>query len=147
MLLLNSCGDTPEEVEKTVETEEISETSEKQDPIVSRWILKSKNSMDNSDSVDYNNEYSDVILSLEPNGYFTVYDSIKKVENLDSDLRLQVRSKGQWMLDKEILVLKHIIDNTDSVRVEKLHVDKLDESSLVTVTTDKEINSYTKYSK
>lgn len=147
LTLFVSCTETVENDVVPVETSENVVAESKKDPIVNRWVLKSRNSEDNKDSVNYDNEYSDMVLSLAGNGYFTIYDSIKNVENLDPNLRLQVRSKGQWMYNNNVLVLKHIIDNIDSVRVEKLNVEQLDDSSLITITTDKEVNSYTNYSK
>lgn len=136
-----SCGD--DIPEKTVNKE----AGETTISITGRWKLtRSQNTSASNDQVEYADQPTDVILHLQKNGYFIVYDTFTSPSWKQKGLPLiQQRSRGQWTLEGKQLQLNYFSD--DSNFTEELEVTKLSQNELVTRGKDKKSNVYKTYGK
>lgn len=112
--------------------------------LVRRWKFNERKSQDGESSIKYGDQSSDVVMRLEANGFYMVYDSITDKRILDKGVRtLEQRHSGQWnLLDENTLVLQRI--GSDTILYDTLNIDKLDDNELVTTTRNK--NKITYYS-
>jgi hypothetical protein len=94
------------------------------------WKLERANKENAATGIAYANEHVQVILSLRPNGYFLVYDSVIDPAWKEKGVPLITeRLKGQWERKNEQLTLHYSGDSTYS---ETLEISKVDGSTLVT---------------
>jgi hypothetical protein len=141
ILLTTSCTEnTPEKVPGDVLAK---------DPtaIVGRWKLtKEERSRSHEKGVQYANQPTNVILHIQNNGYFIIYDTFIDPKWKTKGLPLiQRRSKGQWKLEGKDLRLTYLNDDTSFT--EKVEITSLDTDELVTRGHDKKSNVYKTYGK
>jgi hypothetical protein len=112
--------------------------------LIRRWKFNERKSQDGKSSVTYGDQSSDVVMRLEANGFYMVYDSITDKRIIDKGVRtLEQRHSGQWnLIDENTLVLQRI--GSDTILFDTLNIDKLDSEELVTTTRNK--NKITYYS-
>lgn len=139
---ISSCGES-EEAKKAPATEENSMESQ----LNGRWKLtKEEHKMTREKGVQYSKQPTNVILHIQKNGYFTIYDTFIDPKWKDKGLPLiERRSKGQWNLSGKTLTLNHIEDDTSFA--EKLEITRLNDTELVTHGSDKKANIYKTYGK
>lgn len=105
--------------------------------IVGRWKLeKEVLTSSKQEIIEYKNQPSAVLLNVQKNGYYMLYDSIVDPSWKKKGLPLiQVRSKGQWELEgTEFSMNQQSAENNDS---ESFEVMALTKSELVTKGTKK----------
>lgn len=107
-----------------------------------RWMYKEHVSTDGTKKFTYGNESSDVVLRLDNNGYFIIYDSITDPNLIEKGVRkIEQRSSGQWeLLSDDLLVLRKI--SNDTVIVDSLNIDSIEEGKLITTTINKNKITY-----
>lgn len=105
-----------------------------QSMLVRRWKFNERTSPDDKESMKFGDESSDVVLRLEPNGFFMIYDSITDERIIEKGLkRIEQRSSGQWdLIDEKVLILRKI--TSDTIIIDSLRIEKLDKLNLVTET-------------
>jgi len=104
--------------------------------LTKRWVLTNEN------GVLENGLPSHVILSLEDNGYFLVYDTIIDNRFLAAGIkRIQPISKGQWKMEKNQLILNHLLPNLSHTEI--FLIKSLDRNKLVTIDDKKIRHIYT----
>lgn len=129
----SSEGNTESSVEEKVKSKsDIDEDIETL--LVRRWKFNERTSASDEESMKFGDESSDVILRLEPNGFFMIYDSITNERIIEKGLkRIEQRSSGQWdLIDEEVLILRKI--TSDTIIIDSLRIEKLDKINLVTET-------------
>jgi Lipocalin-like domain len=141
LLLATSC--TSESTEKTAEEQVTSEKT----GILGRWKLtKEEQKTTREKGVQYADQPTNVVLHIQKNGYFTIYDTFIDPKWKEKGLPLiQRRSKGQWTLEGKQLSLTHLMD--DSSYTEELEITSITSSELITKGKDKKANIYKTYGK
>lgn len=136
-----ACSETTTETKAGETPAELSET------IIGRWKLTKEERMKTREKgVEYSNQPTNVVLHIQKNGYFIIYDTfIDPKWKLKGLPLIQQRSKGQWQVDEKQLVLTHLSD--DTTYTEELEVTSLDDNQLVTKGKDKKSNVYKTYGK
>lgn len=126
-VVLSSCS------EKSDETTDSKETKVELKSLAKRWIL--------SDDRDKNKNVIEVILSMEENGYFMIYDTITDKKFIDAGInKIQPVSKGQWKINDGKLVLSHIMD--DSTRIEEFSIQSLNSDKLIIIGSNNKKHIY-----
>lgn len=144
-LLFFSCEDSEKTVSATIE-DKVEDKKDKElsieEALSKRWMYKERISTDGEKKFKYGDESSDVILRLDNNGYFIIYDSITDPRLIEKGVRkIEQRSSGQWeMLSDDLLVLRKI--SNDTVIVDTLKIDSIKENKLVTTTINKNKITY-----
>jgi hypothetical protein len=116
--------------------------------VVGRWKLtkEERTGKNHEKGVQFANQPTNVILHIENNGYFTIYDTFIdpawKKKGLPMILR---RSKGQWELSGQTLALTHLSEDTSYT--EKVEITSINDEELVTKGQDKKSNVYKTYGK
>lgn len=102
--------------------------------LVRRWRFNERRSADGQSTVKYGDQSSDVVMRLERNGFYMVYDSITDQRIVDKGVRtLEQRHSGQWnLIDENMLVLQRI--GSDTIIFDTLIIDLLDDNELITTT-------------
>ncbi|MDH4474238.1 MAG: lipocalin family protein [Fluviicola sp.] len=141
LLLVASCSG--ESADKSAE-EQV--TSEK-DGILGRWKLtKEEQKTTREKGVEYSNQPTNIVLHIQKNGYFIIYDTFIDPTWKEKGLPLiQRRSKGQWSLNGKQLSLTHLMD--DSSYTEELEITSITSTELITKGKDKKANIYKTYGK
>lgn len=141
MLLVASC--TSESADKSVEKE----STATKDAILGRWKLtKEEQKTTREKGVQYADQPTNVVLHIQKNGYFIIYDTFIDPQWKNKGLPLiQRRSKGQWELNGSQLSLTHLMD--DSSYKEELEITSISENELITKGKDKKANIYKTYGK
>ena len=133
-LLLFSCaGNTANEDTKSL--------------LTGKWRLASATQNPKSgNQLDLSHEPSTVILHLQQNGYFQIYDSLTDSKLVQASVpRIQQRSKGQWKLHATHLLLTHYRE--DSTYMESLEIKRINENELVTRSNGNHSDVYKTYGK
>lgn len=145
-LLLISCEDNNSEntetpIKKKAENNGANEST-MEEAVSKRWMYKERVSTDGEKKFSYGDESSDVILRLDNNGYFIIYDSITDPRLIEKGVRkIEQRSSGQWeLLSDDLLVLRKITN--DTVIVDSLRIDSVKDGKLVTTTINKNKITY-----
>lgn len=126
-IVLSSCSS------KSGEKKEVKEISFDENSLSKRWMLH--------DDQNKKNEAIEVILSMEKNGYFMIYDTVTDKKFIDAGInKIQPISKGQWKINDQKLVLNHIMD--DSTRVEEFTIQSLDPDKLVIIGSNNKKHTY-----
>lgn len=113
------------------------------DHIVGRWQLSKKEDK-NSKSIDLTNKPTVLILNIQKNGYFIYYDSVVSQNWINTGVpRIQVQSKGQWELKDNELILTDPDQNT----TDKMIIESLSETDMVTKSSGNEEKVFTTYGK
>ena len=128
----NKAGGTPAELSES---------------IVGRWKLTKEERMKTREKgVEYANQPTNVVLHIQKNGYFIIYDTFIDPKWKHKGLPLiQQRSKGQWQVKDKQLMLTHLSD--DTTYTEELEVTTLDNTQLITKGKDRKSNVYKTYGK
>lgn len=115
--------------------------------IVGRWKLtKEERTKTHEKGVEYSNQPTNVILHIQQNGYFTIYDTFIDPAWKKKGLPLiQPRAKGQWELSGSTLALTHLSE--DSSYTEKVEITAINDEELITRGQDKKSNIYKTYGK
>lgn len=140
---LTSCGGE----NNADKSEPATEDNSMEETLKGRWKLtKEEHKMTREKGVQYSKQPTNVILHIQKNGYFIIYDTFIDPKWKEKGLPLiERRSKGQWQLNGKTLTLNHIDDDTSFV--EKLEIAELTEKELVTHGSDKKANIYKTYGK
>jgi hypothetical protein len=141
LLLTTSCTEnTPEKATNGV-------LSEDPKVIVGRWKLtKQERSKSAEKGVPYADQPTSIILHIQDNGYFTIYDTFIDPKWKSKGLPLiQRRSKGQWKLDGKQLVLMHLSDDTSYT--EQVEITTINSDELITRGQNQKSNVYKTYGK
>lgn len=127
LFVLNSC------VSKTRPLENYESFKRKE--FAKRWILsKDKELLGNKTT-------SHLILSLEKDGYFLVYDTIVDAKFLSAGIKkIQPISKGQWGIKYDKLILNHLLPNSHK---EFFKIKSIKKNRLVIVDFKKNHHTYT----
>lgn len=97
--------------------------------IKGKWLLE-KQEKDSQKPVTFKGQPTNIVLDLENNGYFLVYDTLMSDEWANTGVpRKQERARGQWTLEKDVLTLSHL--SPDKNTIETYTIDQLSESQLV----------------
>lgn len=145
-LLFTSCEDKGHEETSPDENKNTEEQSAKEltmeEALSKRWMYKERTSTDGEKKFSYGDESSDVILRLDHNGYFMIYDSITDQRIIEKGVRrIEQRSSGQWeLLSEDLLVLRKI--SNDTVVVDSLQIESIRNDKLVTSTINKNKITY-----
>lgn len=115
--------------------------------IEGRWKLqKEENAATREKGVLYEDQPTYVILHIQKNGYFILYDTFIDPSWKKKGLPLiNQRSKGQWEVKGKELTLYH--HDTDTSYTEKLQIRELDSQTLITKGDDQKSNVYRTYGK
>lgn len=142
VLGLTSCGSGTQP-----ENEPVKEGNSMEETLQGRWKLtKEEHKMTREKGVQYSKQPTNVILHIQKNGYFIIYDTFIDPKWKEKGLPLiERRSKGQWQLTDKTLTLNYIEDDTSYA--EKLEITKLSDTELVTHGSDKKANIYKTYGK
>lgn len=132
------------------QTEETTDTDvpiEDANQLMGRWKLTKEERMKSPEAgVQYSNQPTNIVLHLQKNGYFIIYDTFIDPTWKDKGLPLILqRSKGQWELNGKQLSLTHLSD--DSSYSEVLEVTSISDHQLITRGKDKKSNIYKTYGK
>jgi|GEM_PF-1312912 len=132
---------------QTKETTDSDAPIENANQIMGRWKLTKEERMKSPEAgVQYSNQPTNIVLHLQKNGYFIIYDTFIDPTWKEKGLPLILqRSKGQWELNGKQLSLTHLSD--DSSYSEVLEVTSIDDHQLVTRGKDKKSNIYKTYGK
>jgi hypothetical protein len=150
-LLFFACQETEQveggedvKIDSSAQGEEDNYERTRESLLVRRWKFNERKSADGSSSVKYGDQSSDVVMRLESNGFYMVYDSITDQRIIDKGVRtLEQRHSGQWnLIDENTLVLQRI--GNDTIVFDTLNIDRLDDNELITTTRNK--NKITYYS-
>lgn len=119
--------------------------SGKENSIAGRWRLEKEEKRPSDDkAVEYANQPTYVILKLDSNGYFLLYDTFIDPSWKSKGLPLIAeRSQGQWKLEGKTLKLNHETD--DTTYTEMLTVSEVNETTLVTKGQDHKSNVFKTY--
>lgn len=110
-------------------------SSENNSSIAKKWTLS-----DNNGNSTQNNPTM-VVMSLEKNGYFIIYDTITDPKFVAAGInKIQPISKGQWKYNDNELTLNHLIP--DSSVVEVFKVQMITDSKLVTIDSHNKKHTY-----
>lgn len=139
---LAACGENA-----TDKNEPVTEGNSMEETLKGRWKLtKEEHKMTREKGVQYSKQPTNVILHIQKNGYFTIYDTFIDPKWKEKGLPLiERRSKGQWQLEGKTLTLNYIEDDTSYS--EKLEITTLSKTELVTRGSDKKANIYKTYGK
>lgn len=139
---LAACGENTSD-----KNEPVSQGNSAEENLKGRWKLtKEEHKMTREKGVQYSKQPTNVILHIQKNGYFTIYDTFIDPKWKEKGLPLiERRSKGQWQLNGKVLTLNHIEDDTSYE--EKLEITTLNKTELVTRGSDKKANIYRTYGK
>ncbi|WP_294672163.1 hypothetical protein [uncultured Fluviicola sp.] len=137
LLLFVSCSTNTEKVETKTEQKKMS--------IIGRWVLiKSEDS--GFRKTDHQNQPSDVVLNIQKNGFFIVYDTLVDPKWRKKGLPLiQERTSGQWKLEDSLLTMIH--DDKDTSFTEDFKIVRCDGDELVTERSNKKTTVYRTYGK
>lgn len=137
LLFFASCSTDTEKVENTPEQKKLS--------IIGRWVLiKSEDS--GFRKTIHQNQPSDVILNIQKNGFFIVYDTLVDPKWRKKGLPLiQERTSGQWKLEDSLLTMIH--EDKDTSFMEDFRIVRCDGSELVTERSNKKTTVYRTYGK
>jgi len=115
--------------------------------IVGRWKLtKEERFKSHEKGVEFADQPTNVILHIQNNGYFIIYDTFIDPSWKSKGLPLiQSRSKGQWLIDNGQLQLTHLSDDTSYV--ERVEITALDSEKLITRGQDQKSIVYKTYGK
>ena len=141
LLFITACSSQPKE---TSDTDAPIENSTE---IMGRWKLTKEERIKSSEAgVEYSNQPTNIVLHLQKNGYFIIYDTFIDPSWKEKGLPLILqRSKGQWELKGKQLSLTHLSD--DSSYSEILEVTSVNDHELVTRGKNKKSNIYKTYGK
>lgn len=141
LLLTASC--TSESTDKPAEEQ----VASKKDDILGRWKLtKEEQKTTREKGVEYANQPTNIVLHIQKNGYFIIYDTFIDPSWKEKGLPLiQRRSKGQWALEGKQLSLTHLMD--DSSYTEELEITSITSTELITKGKDRKANIYKTYGK
>jgi hypothetical protein len=116
--------------------------------IVGRWKLtkEERTGKNHEKGVEYANQPTNVILHIQNNGYFTIYDTFIDPAWKKKGLPMILpRSKGQWELSGNTLALTHLSEDTSYT--EKVRITTINDDELITRGQDKKSNVYKTYGK
>lgn len=137
LLLFASCTTDPQKAENAPEQPTIS--------IIGRWVL-SKSEDSGSRKTNHRNQPSDVVLNIQKNGYFIVYDTFVDPKWHKKGLPLiQERSSGQWELNDSVLTMIH--EDKDTSYRENFKIKICNGNELVTEHSGKKTTIYKTYGK
>jgi hypothetical protein len=104
-------------------------SDEKLITISGRWKLRSEEQTPKKEKgIDLEKQPTVVVMHLQQNGYFIIYDSFVDPNWQKKGLpKIEQRSKGQWIFEGEDLTLNHTGDSTYS---KVFKVDKLESEIL-----------------
>ncbi|ASS48720.1 MAG: hypothetical protein A3D31_06775 [Candidatus Fluviicola riflensis] len=141
LLLVASCS--TESTDKPV-GEQVTSAKES---IIGRWKLtKEEQKTTREKGVEYSTQPTNIVLHIQKNGYFIIYDTFIDPEWKEKGLPLiQRRSKGQWKLNDKQLLLTHLMD--DSSYTEDLEITSITSTELITKGKDRKANIYKTYGK
>ncbi|MES2554803.1 MAG: lipocalin family protein [Bacteroidota bacterium] len=141
LLLVTSCTDSSADKPAG---EQVTSTKS---GILGRWKLtKEEQKTTREKGVEYSNQPTNIVLHIQKNGYFIIYDTFIDPEWKEKGLPLiQRRSKGQWKLNDKQLSLTHLMD--DSSYTEELEITSITSTELITKGKDKKANIYKTYGK
>lgn len=137
LLLFVSCSTDTKTIENTPEQKNMS--------IIGRWVLiKSEDS--DFRKTDHQNQPSDVVLNIQKNGFFIVYDTLVDPKWRKKGLPLiQERTSGQWKLEDSLLTMIH--DDKDTSFMENFKIIRCNGVELVTERSNKKTTVYRTYGK
>ncbi len=136
LLLFASCSTGNQEVENTKEQKKIS--------IIGRWVLIK--SEDSSRKKNHQNQPSDVVLNIQKNGFFIVYDTFVDPKWRKKGLPLiQERTSGQWKIEDSLFTMIH--EDKDTSYSEEFKIVRCDGTELVTERSNKKTLVYRTYGK
>jgi len=82
-----------------------------------KWVLANESGKVDKGSATH------VVLSLEKTGYFLVYDTIIDSKFVTAGIRkIQPISKGQWRVDKNKIILNHLLPNISHKEIFKIEL-------------------------
>lgn len=115
--------------------------------VTGKWKLtREESKTPESETVEFSGQPSAIILHLQKNGYFIIYDSFTAPEWKKKELPLiQQRSKGQWELKNNQLTLTHLTDDTSFT--EELEITSVSDAELITRGKNNRSNVYKTYGK
>jgi len=141
LLFITACSS------QTKEAPDTDSPIENSTEILGRWKLTKEERIQSSEAgVQYSNQPTNIVLHLQKNGYFIIYDTFIDPSWKTKGLPLILqRSKGQWELNGKQLSLTHLSD--DSTYSEILEVTSVNDHELVTRGKNKKSNIYKTYGK
>lgn len=115
--------------------------------VAGKWKLtQEENKTAQSEKVEFTDQPSTIILHLQKNGYFIIYDSFTDPNWEKKELPLiQQRSKGQWKLNRNQLTLNHLRE--DTTYAEALEITHVSNTELITRGKNNRSNVYKTYGK
>lgn len=115
--------------------------------IVGRWKLEKEERRPVTEKgVVYKDQPTYVILNVQKNGYFILYDTFIDPAWKSKGLPLiSERSKGQWEMTDKVLKLHH--NSGDTSYTETIEISEMDKKTLVTKGQDAKSNVYKTYGK
>ena len=125
LFAMSSCTSSTEANEDKSELENVT--------IAKKWVL--------TDKVHDKDKTSKVIFSLEPNGYFMVYDSITDPKMIAAGIgRILPISRGQWKTEGDKLIITHM--SVDTIRPETLTIKKIESKELILLDNKNKAHKY-----
>ncbi len=123
-LFLFSCSSSNESIEENSKL--------KLSLVVKKWILTNDLTAESP---------TIVIMSIEKNGYFQIYDSIIDTKFTDAGIsKIQSISKGQWKTEDNKLILNHF--SPENKKPEVFNIKTLTTNKLITIGSNKKVHSY-----
>ncbi len=94
-----------------------------------KWLLE-KQETENQQPVTFDKKPTQIVLDVEANGYFLMYDTLIVDEWANTGVpRKQERARGQWELKNHELILNHL--SPDKNTVEHYSIDALASDKMV----------------
>lgn len=135
LFILQGCSNEESTAENQVEVEN-DITPSIEDILTNRWVYKERVNAEGTKRLEFGDESSQRIIRFEANGHFMIYDSITNERIVEKGVpRIAKKSAGQWETKGMTLILSHIED--DTIRVEELVIEKLENGQLVTATSNR----------
>ena len=134
LVFLQSCGgnSTAKESNKDQET-----------TIIGKWRLTKKGQKENENQSEAK-QPTQVVMDLQKNGFFIVYDTFLDPEWKKKGLPLiQEITKGQWTFEKSTLTLNH--QTPDTTYTETFNVSSVSNETLITKGSNKQTTIYRTY--
>lgn len=118
------------------QTQDLSKELTSSEKLSKRWVLVKRTNTKRDKIIEFDENNSSVITFFEDNGYFRVYDSLSDLDKEHGVKKIEQRHSGQWEIVEDQLILRYT--KTDTVIVEKLSVEKLNEDEMILKNSEKD---------
>ena len=129
------------EIDSTAQN--VNDENDIQNLISQQWVLVNRKSLKKDTTVNFSPTPPSIITEFKISGYFSISDLIDISSDQGKTQKLEKRISGQWDLTDDLLVMR--FGTGDTTNVEKYHIEKLDDETLVLKNAEENvISTYSK---